>query len=155
MFAEWTIEITLEVKGCSLSTNKRCCMRSHSLKISVLVIALSAVVPAFSQTKAVDTSRDARTNGPTADNQKNNKADLKMAADIRKSVVSDKSLSTMAHNVKIIARNGQVTLRGRVKSDDEKRSIVSKAEEVAGKGNVTDETLIASSASSKETHPDK
>jgi osmotically-inducible protein OsmY len=120
-----------------------------------MAIALSGVVPAFAQTKAVDTTRDARNNGPTADNQKNDKTDIKMAADIRKSVVSDKSLSTMAHNVKIVARNGQVTLRGRVKSEDEKRSIVSKAEEVAGKGNVTDQLLVASTASSKDNHPDK
>ena len=130
-------------------------MRSHFFQISVLAIALSGVVPAFSQTKAVDTSRDARNNGPTADNQKNDKADIKIAADIRKAVVADKSLSTLAHNVKIVARNGQVTLRGRVKSEDEKHAVVSKAEEVAGKGNVTDQLLIASSASSKENHPDK
>jgi osmotically-inducible protein OsmY len=85
-----------------------------------------------------------RNNGPTADNQKDDRRDRKMTADIRKAVVGDHSLSTNAHNVKIITRNGAVTLRGRVKSEEEKRSIVAKAEQVAGQGKVTDELQIAS-----------
>jgi osmotically-inducible protein OsmY len=107
-----------------------------------------------SDTKAVDTSRDARNNGPTADNQKNNKTDIQTTADIRKAVVADKSLSTAAHNVKIITRNGAVTLRGRVSSQDEEKSVVAKAEEVAGHGNVTDE-LKVSAGKMKDSQPDK
>jgi osmotically-inducible protein OsmY len=106
------------------------------------------------KTKTLDTSRDARENGPTADNQKNNQADRRMTADIRKAVVDDKDLSTSAHNVKIITRNGEVTLRGRVKSEEEKRAVVAKAEEIAGKGKVTDSLMIAPDHS-KETRPDK
>jgi len=48
-------------------------------------------------------------------------------------VVSDKSLSIAAHNVKIISRDGMVTLRGTVKSDDEKKSIEDKATEIAAR----------------------
>jgi hyperosmotically inducible protein len=128
----------------------------HWFKISLITAAL-AVVPVIAQTadtKAVDTSRDARNNGPTADNQKNNKTDLKTTQNIRKAIVDDKSLSTTAHNVKVITRNGTVTLRGRVHSDDERKAIVSKAEEVAGHGNVTDE-LKLSAAKMKDTQPDK
>jgi osmotically-inducible protein OsmY len=55
----------------------------------------------------------------TADQQKGNKADRELTQKIRKSVVSDKSLSMSAHNVKIISQDGMVTLRGTVKSDDE------------------------------------
>jgi hyperosmotically inducible protein len=106
------------------------------------------------KTPTVDTKRDARKHGPTADNQKDNEADRKTTADIRKAVYGDKSLSTMAHNVKIITVGGQVTLRGRVKSEEEKSAVVSKAEEVAGKGKVTDKLMIAA-AKAKEPHPDK
>lgn len=56
---------------------------------------------------------------PTADNQKETPADRELASKIRQSIVSDKSLSTDAHNVKIIVPNGVVALRGPVKSEDE------------------------------------
>lgn len=65
-----------------------------------------------------------------------------MTQKIRKSVVSDKSLSMSAHNVKIISRDGMVTLRGAVKSDDEKKSIEDKATEIAGQGKVTSELTV-------------
>jgi hyperosmotically inducible protein len=47
-------------------------------------------------------------------------------------VIADKSLSTYAHNIKIIAQNGMVTLKGPVKSEQEKQAIETKAAEVAG-----------------------
>jgi len=60
-------------------------------------------------------------------------------------VVKDKSLSTDAHNVKIIAQNGSVTLKGAVKSEQEKQAIESKATEIAGAGKVTNELQVAPS----------
>jgi BON domain len=42
------------------------------------------------------------------------------------------SLSTMAHNVKIISANGDVTLRGPVKTEQEKDMVASKAQAIAG-----------------------
>ena len=68
---------------------------------------------------------------------------------IRKSVVDDKSLSSYAHNVKIIARGGKVTLKGPVRSEDEKRSIEEKAADVAGSGNVTSEITIKAARAKK------
>ena len=50
----------------------------------------------------------------TADQQKNNTSDRELTAKIRRSVVADKSLSTYAHNVKIIVSGGAVTLKGPV-----------------------------------------
>ena len=44
---------------------------------------------------------------------------------IRRAVVKDSSLSMMAHNVKIISSNGNVTLRGPVKTEQEK-SVIAK-----------------------------
>jgi osmotically-inducible protein OsmY len=57
--------------------------------------------------------------------------------------MADKSLSTYAHNVKIVAVNGAVTLNGVVKSAHEKSVIQAKARAVAGKGNVTNDLTIA------------
>ena len=76
--------------------------------------------------------RDRSKNKPTADQQKENDSDRELTRKIRRSVVSDKSLSTDAHNIKIISQDGVVTLRGPVRSDEEKRAIESKAAEAAG-----------------------
>lgn len=58
--------------------------------------------------------------------------DRDITAAIRRSVVGDKGLSFTAKNVKIITVGGKVTLRGPVKSDDEKSAIESKAKSTAG-----------------------
>ena len=65
-----------------------------------------------------------------------------MAQKIRKSVVGDKTLSTYAHNVKIICADGKVTLKGPVRSEEEKQSVEAKAAEVAGAGNVMNELTV-------------
>jgi osmotically-inducible protein OsmY len=55
-----------------------------------------------------------------------------LLAKVRQAVVDDKTLSTNAHNVKIVTNNGVVTLRGPVKSADEKKTIEAIATQVAG-----------------------
>jgi osmotically-inducible protein OsmY len=57
-------------------------------------------------------------------------------------LVKDKSLSTYGHNVKVITQNGQVTLKGPVRSDDEKKTIEAMATEVAGENKVTNELNV-------------
>ena len=79
---------------------------------------------------------------PTADQAKNNASDRDIMQNIRKAIVGDSSLSTYAHNVKIISKSGKVTLKGPVRSEDEKKSVESKAVEVAGAGNVTNELTV-------------
>jgi osmotically-inducible protein OsmY len=81
---------------------------------------------------AAQNQRDRNSNVPTADDQPQNKQDLELASNIRKAVVSDSSLSVNARNVKIIASNGVVTLRGPVKSQEEKAAIEAKAKSLAG-----------------------
>jgi len=80
--------------------------------------------------------------GMTADQQKNNFSDMEMTRRIRRLIMEDKALSIYAHNVKVITRNGHVTLKGPVHSPKEKEVIAAKAMEVAGKGNVTDEIRV-------------
>lgn len=71
-----------------------------------------------------------------ADKQPNSKDDLELVARVRSAIEKDKSLSTMAHNIKIISRNGQVTLRGLVESDQEKVRVRQDVEAAAGADNV-------------------
>jgi osmotically-inducible protein OsmY len=85
---------------------------------------------------------DANKGATTADQQKMNPADRATTKQIRSAIMDDKSLSTYAHNVKIITRNGKVTLKGPVRSADEKTAIGEKATQVAGAGNVTNHLTI-------------
>jgi len=79
---------------------------------------------------------------PTADQQKDNRSDREITQQIRQYLVKDKSLSSYGHNVKVITQNGQVTLKGPVRSEDEKKAIEAKATEVAGENKVTSELNI-------------
>lgn len=85
----------------------------------------------------------------TASTAKLNKADRDLTQQIRKSIVSDKSLSTQAHNVKILIKDGMVTLKGQVKTDEEKKAIEDKAASVAGPGKVTSELTVGPNTSKK------
>jgi hyperosmotically inducible periplasmic protein len=88
-------------------------------------------------------TRDRDKNEMTADQQKENRSDRELARQVRRALVKDKSLSTYAHNVKVIARDGAVTLKGPVRSEEEKQAVEAKAVEVAGQGKVTDEISVA------------
>lgn len=109
------------------------------------VLALSGgMAVGQGQTPAPDNTKTNKTakNGPTADQGKNNESDRTIMQKIRQAVMADKSLSTYAHNVKIISQNGKVTLKGPVNSEAEKQTIEQKAIDVAGAGNVTNEITI-------------
>jgi hyperosmotically inducible periplasmic protein len=78
-----------------------------------------------------------------ADRQKEDPSDRALTKRIRQSVISDKNLSTYAHNVKIVAVNGTVTLNGVVRSDQEREDVGMKAAEVAGKDHVVNDLKVA------------
>jgi osmotically-inducible protein OsmY len=116
-------------------------------------LAFSAAVLASPRSSAQDsqqvqpdnTKKNRDQSSPTADQQKMNPSDRAITQKIRKAVMADKSLSTYAHNVKIVAQDSKVTLRGPVRSDDEKRSVEAKAAAVVGEGNVTSQIEITPS----------
>ena len=85
---------------------------------------------------------DRSAGAPTADAAKNDKSDRETMKEIRKAITSDKSLSTDAHNVKVIAEHGKVTLRGPVRSEDERKTVEAAASRVAGAGNVDDQITV-------------
>lgn len=76
--------------------------------------------------------RDTNTAALTPVDQGNNATDLKITQQIRQAVMGDGALSFTAKNVKIITQNGKVTLRGPVKSEDERSRIEAAARKVAG-----------------------
>lgn len=111
-----------------------------------LSVAAWAGAPLYAQQPAPDNSkvneRDRAPSQATADQQKNNRSDVAITRDIRKAIVADKQLSTYAHNVKVITQHGEVTLKGPVRTDDEKRAVESKASEIAGAGHVKNQLSI-------------
>lgn len=110
-------------------------------------------IAANAQTAPDNTKVNTRDRAPravTADQQKDNAGDREITRKIRQSLIKDKTLSSYAHNVKVIAQGGQVTLKGPVRSDEEKHTVESKAIEVAGTGHVTNQMSVAP-ASTKTT----
>jgi hyperosmotically inducible periplasmic protein len=91
---------------------------------------------------APDNSNQNRNQAPTADNQSNAQSDRMTTARIRKAIIGDKTLSTYAHNVKIITLNGAVTLKGPVKSDEEKEKIAAMTANIVSADKVTDELTV-------------
>src|ERR1700730_11350703 len=110
---------------------------------------IAAPVPRYQgtqqQTAPDNTKKNKDQTPPTADQQKMNPSDRAITQKIRKAVIEDKSLSTYAHNIKIIAQDGKVTLRGPVRSEDEKNNLQAKAAAVAGEANVINQIEIAPS----------
>jgi len=119
------------------------------LGVSFLVFAAALLSIAHADTNneiSADNSRANRRGNynqeTTAERQGNSKADVEITAKIRQSLMKDENLSTNAHNVKIVTKNGKVTLKGPVKSLDEKATIESKAQMVAGANNVSNEITV-------------
>jgi osmotically-inducible protein OsmY len=116
-------------------------MKSHFTSQIVLASQLFAASAGLYLLAPVQAA--AQTPAPAPAIQKMNKADRELTQKIRKSVVSDKTLSVAAHNVHIVAQGGAVTLTGTVKSEDEKKAIEDKATEIAGAGKVTNELVVS------------
>ena len=78
----------------------------------------------------------------TAGDQSEARSDRELTRQIRSAIYKDKFLSFGAKNIKIITINGQVTLRGAVKSEDEAETILGKAHTIAGTARVDNQLDI-------------
>ena len=76
--------------------------------------------------------RDRSGETKTSGDQSNSSADLKTTQAIRQALMKDSELSTTAKNIKVITANGHVTLRGPVKTAQEKAKIDQLAKSAAG-----------------------
>jgi len=133
-------------------------MNGRSLKLTQLLLPVGSLIFCVSlmatpipqyqnnqQTAPDNTKKNKDQNSPNADQQKMTPGDRAITQKIRKAIHEDTSLSTYAHNIKIVAQDGKVTLRGPVRSEDEKNNLQAKAATVAGQENVTNQLEIAPS----------
>jgi osmotically-inducible protein OsmY len=115
---------------------------SLALGVSLLVILVPRHVDA-QHPAPNNTSINKDRIGPTADQQKMNRSDRAITQKIRKAIHHDRSLSTNGRNIKIFIQDGKVTLRGPVRSEEEKGNLEAKAANVAGQENVSNQLEVA------------
>jgi len=113
------------------------------LSLAIAASAASQQPPSRSNTAPPDNTKVNKQGEINAASQKNDKGDLRITRDIRRAIVADKNLSTYAHNVKVITADGFVTLKGPVRSEDERKAIEAKAIDVAGHDHVANELTVA------------
>jgi hyperosmotically inducible protein len=110
--------------------------RNFSSATSSSVSSATSSVMKGAETKDANNTglntRDKSGNTLTPQNQLNSESDLKVLAAVRSAIVDDDKLSMSAHNVKVMVTNGAVTLRGPVKSANEKTRIEELARKVTG-----------------------
>ena len=131
-------------------------MKKMTLVLATLVIAGGSLGPVYAenqphsmilaQTAPDNTGKNVRDRDDhtlTPGDQSSNEADVELTRRIREAVVADDSLSTSAHNIKIITINGMVTLRGPVSSTEEKTKIAATAQKLAGTKKVDNQLEVA------------
>jgi hyperosmotically inducible protein len=121
---------------------------AFTLASALLVPVISAAQAPADNTKV--NKQDRAPDAVTADQQKENSSDRDITQKIRRALVEDKTLSTYAHNIKVVAQDGRVTLKGPVRTEDEKKAVEAKAAEVAGAGRITNQLTIAPEKGSKK-----
>jgi osmotically-inducible protein OsmY len=114
----------------------------HVASAALVVFCLMSAAPT-ALTQAPDNSKQNKDQKSlTADKQSDGKADRDTTAKIRKDLVADKSLSMYAHNVKVVTVNGAVTLKGPVKSEDEKAKIAQIAGNTVSADKISNEITV-------------
>lgn len=123
-------------------------MKQTLLLLACLSTVSLAAMAADDKTKPDNTAineRDRSGETETSGDQSNGSADLKITQAIRQALVKDSELSMTAKNVKIITNNGQVTLRGPVKNEQEKARIDQLAKSAAGGAKIDDQLDVKGS----------
>ena len=129
-------------------------MRSKELLLSAALLVGVCLVPAGMRPASAQSAnavpdnsaqnerdRDGQTLTPI--DQSNKPEHLRISSQIRRAVVKDNQLSTEAKNIKIITIDGAVTLRGPVKTEEERSEVAAKAAQIAGDANAHNELEVA------------
>jgi len=119
--------------------------RSLLAAVCLSTVTLAAFAADEDKTKVDNTAtnqRDRSGETKTSGDQSNNSADLKITQAIRQALMKDDGLSTTAKNIKVITANGQVTLRGPVKTAQEKEKIDQIAKSAAGGARIDDQLEV-------------
>ena len=112
-----------------------------ALSLAALAADNEKAKPDNTATNERDRSGETKTSG----DQSNSSADLKITQAIRRALMKDRELSTTAKNIKVITANGQVTLRGPVKSAQEKAKVDQIARSAAGGAQIDDQLDVKGS----------
>jgi len=110
-------------------------MKRTLLALAALSVVSLAALADDEKAKSDNTAtnqRDRSGETKTSGDQANSSADLKTTQAIRQALMKDGELSTTAKNIKVITANGHVTLRGPVKTAQEKSKIDQLAKSAAG-----------------------
>lgn len=117
----------------------------HLIAVTGAVLSLGiagTAATAQDQSTKPDNSAQNKNQDQTAQNQSSAASDRELTAKIRKAIIADKDLSTYAHNIKIITQNGTVTLKGPVKSQDEKTKIENDVAAVVAHDSIVDQLTV-------------
>lgn len=114
----------------------------RSLSLASLALAVTLSPGLLTHAQQPDNSVQNKAQSPTADKQTNAQGDRDITKQIRRAIIADKDLSMYAHNVKIITMNGAVTLKGPVKSDDEKKKVATDASSVVSADKITNDITV-------------
>lgn len=129
----WLLAAGLGLAACSEGTDERDAAQRSPGEVGRVIVADRDRMEAPREPDNTGRNvRDADGATLTPGDQPNTAQDLDLARRIREAVTSDASMSTNAQNVKIIAQGGAVTLRGPVKSEQEKLAIQSIAQQTPG-----------------------
>jgi hyperosmotically inducible protein len=123
-------------------------MKRTLLALACLSVSLAAMPEDNEKAKPDNTAtneRDRSGETQTSGDQSNSPADLKITQAIRQALMKDSELSTTAKNIKVITANGQVTLRGPVKTAQEKAKIDQIAKSAAGGAQIDDQLDVKGS----------
>ena len=112
--------------------------------ICIVAFAFSAVAQKAEPDNSSKNQRDRSGETQTSGDQGNTKEDTGMTAAIRRAIVKDGSLSSSAKNIKIITASKSVTLRGPVKTADEKTKIEQLATSAAPDAKINNQLEVKS-----------
>jgi hyperosmotically inducible periplasmic protein len=123
-------------------------IKRTSLVLAAVTAVSMAALAADEKTDADNTAinkRDRSGETNTSGDQSNSSSDLKVTQDIRRALMKDSELSMTAKNIKIVTADGQVTLRGPVKTAQEKTKIAQIAKSAAGGAQIVDQLDVKDS----------
>jgi hyperosmotically inducible periplasmic protein len=109
------------------------------------VAALAAPYEKAEPDNTATNERDRSGETKTSGDQSNSSADLKITQAVRQALMKEDDLSMTAKNIKIITADGHVTLRGPVKTAQEKAKIGQLARSAAGGAKIDDELEVKGS----------
>jgi hyperosmotically inducible periplasmic protein len=123
-------------------------MKGIILALASLSVVSLAALADNEKTKPDNTAineRDRSGDSKTSGDQSNSSADLKITQAIRQALMKDGELSMTAKNIKVITANGHVTLRGPVKTAQEKAKIDQLAKSAAGDAQIDNQLDVKGS----------